>query len=149
MMELGTAVLIVRSVGAIALACALFGLYYNFGTFRNVLRSSREATDPPRFREAFYVMSAICVFFYGILGWMGIDFLFGNSERWVVFVVVLFAETIYFLAVGMLWARSTHGMSIAAASGISSGGLMVQLFILFPVWAPVVVWLARQRIVNP
>jgi len=104
--------------------------------------------DPPRFREAFYVMSAICVFFYGILVWIGIDFLFGNSERWVIFVMVLMAGIVYVLAVGLLWARSTHAMSISAASGISSGGLMVQLFILFPVWAPVVVWLARKGIVN-
>ena len=63
--------------------------------------------------------------------------------------MVMAAEIVFFLILGMLWARSRHAMSIGAATGISSGGLMLQWFILFPVWAPIVVWLARQRLLEP
>jgi hypothetical protein len=146
--ELSTAQLTIRIVGAVSLVCAAFGLWYNFATFRAALREPDEG-DTPQFRKAFLVMSAICVIFYVALAWTGTEFVIGISEHWAVFVAVLFAEAIYFLAVGMLWARSPHALSIGAATGVSSGGLSLQLYILFPLWAPVAVWLARDRIVSP
>jgi hypothetical protein len=148
-MELSTAQLTIRVVGIVALACAGFGLWYNFATFRAVLRERPDQADTPHFRKAFFVMSAICVVFYVALAWIGTEFIFGSSDRWAVFVAVLVAEVAYVLAVGMLWARSPHALSIAAATGVSNGGLVAQLLILFPIWAPVAIWLARERMAAP
>jgi hypothetical protein len=145
----GTAELTIRGVGAVTLGCAIYGFYFNFSTFRSILRRGREPDDPPYFREAFYVLSAICIFFYVVLGWIGTEFVLGRSERWAVFVTILVAEIIYVAVVGALWARSKHAMSIGAATGVSIGGLMAQLFILLPIWGPVVVWLARRSIAGP
>ena len=148
-MDLDTARLSVRVVGALTLVCAGYGLYYNFCTFRGFRESPRRSDDPPHVREAFYTLSAICVVFYLLLTWIGVEFLLGHTDHWAMFVTVLVAEVIYLFALGILWARSPHAMSIGAASGISSGGLMAQWFILFPLWAPIVVWFARQRMLSP
>jgi hypothetical protein len=147
-MESGVAHLTVRGVGAVTLACALYGLYYNVAAFRGVSRSSPDP-NAPHFHQAFYVLSAICISFYVVLSWIGVEFILGYSERWPLFVTVLIAEIIYIAMLGLLWARSKHAMSIAAATGASSGGLMAQMFILLPIWGPVVVWLAHQSIVTP
>jgi hypothetical protein len=37
-------------------------------------------------------------------------------------------------------------MSVGAATGIANGGLMAQFIILFPLWAPLVVWWARKKL---
>ena len=47
------------------------------------------------------------------------------------------------LIVGMSW-LSPMGMSIAAASGVSLGGLMPMMFSLLPVWAGLL-WLFAFR----
>jgi hypothetical protein len=59
---------------------------------------------------------------------------------------VLLFEVIYFLSVSLLWTRLTSGMSVAAATGVANGGLMVQFVILFPLWGPLVLWWAKKRL---
>lgn len=61
-----------------------------------------------------------------------------RTGRLLAFVLVF--EVGYFFAVGSMWREPTVGSSIAAATGIANGGLMVQFLILFPVWGPTAMW---------
>ena len=148
-MESETAQTLIRAVGVVAIGCAAYGLYYNSTTFHATFRRPPEPDEPVYFRQAFYTLSAICIVFYVLLGWVGVAFVIGRSGLWSLFVALMVAEVTFFIAVTALWRYSPHAMSIAAASGVSSGGLMAQFIILFPLWAPIIVWFAQQRLRMP
>ena len=136
-------------VGTVAILVALFGLYYNamtvFTAFRGGFSHLIEERKLTYFYQAFYVMSATCIACYLLLLLTGIDFL-RLRFRWVwPFTGVLIFEVIYFFCIGISWLAPNAGMSIATATGVANGGLMAQFIILFPLWAPLVLFWARQK----
>jgi hypothetical protein len=127
---------------------AVLGLLYNaaslFGVATGAVDQVSIDFDAPYLHAAFYVMSSICILFYVLLLVCGVQFIRLRSGLWWLFTTVLVMEVIFHFAVNWLWSHRTFGGSIAAATGISSGGLMFQFWVLFPLWAPVIVWLARR-----
>jgi len=99
--------------------------------------------------QAFYVMSAVCVTCYIVLAVCGVQFLRLSTSLMWLFVGVLIVEVAMWFITGRLSLHPTYGYSVGAATGISQGGLVPQFFILLPLWAPVLVWLARRSLVNP
>ena len=149
-MQPKTARIVLRTVGVLAIASAVFGLWYNALTFSAIYTDqSFESALPaptPFFRQAFYVMSAICIASYLILAWCGVQFLRLSTAWWWVFGLVGIVELLLLPVLGRLWLDREWGMSIGAASGIAVGGLMPQLIVLFPLWGPIAVWLARKSL---
>jgi hypothetical protein len=134
------------------LVCAGFGLLYNGASFYAVTSGALDTVqnqEPmPYVYQAFYVLSALCVACYIALAVCGIQFLRLSTSLIWLFVGVFVIEAIMWFATGRLWLHPTYGPSVAAATGISQGGLVPQFFTLLPLWAPVVVWLARRSLVR-
>ena len=141
--------LALRGVGACSVVFGLLGLAYNSATlFADYSSSSLEMNDdvnPGQFYTAFYVMSGICVAFYVTLLIVAVQLIRGNYGWARVLLVIVVLEVLYYLSVGALWTSPHYGMSVAAASGVSSGGLSFQAFTLFPIWGPwVALWASRR-----
>src|SRR5438128_12333573 len=91
-------------------------------------------------------MSTICIVCYTVLFYIGVQMIRGRTDvvRLLVFLVVF--EILYVFAVGSLWLMPDYGRSIAAATGVSNGGMMFQVFALFPIWAPIIAFLASRSL---
>jgi hypothetical protein len=137
------------TVGVIALLCAAFGLYYNASSllvsFHGAFSEVTQKEDQPYFYTAFYIMSVICIICYALLLWCGVEFVCLKFARAWLFTGLLVFEVVYFFCIGLLWMVPRIGMSVAGATGVANGGLMVQFIIVFPLWAPFVVHWARKR----
>jgi hypothetical protein len=137
-------------VGLATVILAVFGLWYNYSTllldYSLPLEQSSKTHDVTDFYPIFYTMSVICVVFYVLLLASGVQ-LIRKKPNWAfVLLAIVVLEIAYFLVVGWLWAHSLNGVSIAAASGVSSGGLMYQVYVVFPIWGPLLALWARRRI---
>jgi hypothetical protein len=135
-------------VGVASLAVAVFGAWYNFSTFGAVAADLQPDPKAPYYHQAFYIMSGFCVAFYLALAAIGIQLIRGKTNVWGWLLGVVILEVAYFVATSFLWLSPTLGVSVASATGVSSGGLMIQLITLFPVWAPLVAWLASRSLRN-
>ena len=137
---------IVMGTMSVTVVACLIGLYYNFSTLTiDMSNSSDDFETPPYFYQAFYSMSAICILFYLSLLVMSADFIRGNYRMLLPFTGVMVAEVIYFFLVGALWFHPQFGRSIAAATGVANGGLMIQFATLLPLWAPLALWAAKRN----
>jgi hypothetical protein len=137
--------LALRLVGGVAIAMGVLGICYNLVGLPALLVHWDNDPETPYFLPAFVIMSSICIACYALLIVSGIQFLRGRSALARLFADVLIFEVIYFLTIGMLWLIPVVGMSIGAATGVANGGLMIQAFILFPLWAPFVVKWAKKK----
>jgi len=146
--SLRSAHIVLRAVGIIAVLLAVGGVLYTAASLYTVASGGIDhlaiEAGTPYVRSAFYVMASICMFFYAAVLICGVQFIRLRSSLWWLFSAVLVAEVVFHFLVGWLWSHPTLGDSIAGASGISSGGLVLQFFVLFPLWAPIVVWLAHR-----
>ena len=140
----------VIAVGVVGLITALFGLWYNGTTFLTALRGGfSDLVTQQRltyFYPAFYVMSCICLGCYVLLLLCGVDLLRARLRCFWLLTGVLVFEVIYFFLVAMSWLVPSVGMSVASATGVANGGLTIQFVILFPLWAPAVLWWARMKL---
>lgn len=137
--------LILRLVGAMAIALSILGLYYNFSGLSRYFANPGYDPETPYFESAFTLMSAVCIACYIALVIIGAQFLRGRSKFLHIFTGILIFEVIYFYAAAVMSFVPKLGMSIAAALGVSNGGLVFQGLILFPIWAPLAVnWAARR-----
>lgn len=133
-------------VGAFSMISGLLGLAYNgltmFAAFAGAFEKLPENSTLPYFKPAFFVMSGICIACYLGLIYCAIELF---RKKWHVsrlLVLLLIFEVGYFFAIGSLWLEPTVGRSIGAASGVATGGLMIQFIALFPIWAPTALWLS-------
>ena len=140
--------IMLRVVGVIAILVAVGGILYTAASLYAVASGGIDQlaieSDTPYVHAAFYVMASVCVFFYAVLLLCGVQFIRLRSSLWWLFAAVLAVEVIFFFLVGYLASHPTFGSSIAGATGNSSGGLVFQFFVLFPLWAPIIVWLAHR-----
>ena len=137
-------------VGLLAIAFALLGLLYNSSTLAVGLSGAFSELARDReldyFYPAFYTMSAICIGCYAVLFVCGVQFVRVRTGVLPLFVGVLVFEVVYFFTVALTWAVPSVGLSIAAATGVSNGGLMFQGCVLFPRWAPLLAWWSKRRL---
>jgi hypothetical protein len=131
---------ILQAIGIIAILCGAYGLYYNYTSF-DVLFSGafdtpETAREAPYFYPAFYVMSAACTASFVILVRIGIQFFPLQLEELSQFKWLMVFEVGYVIVIGLLWLAPEIGRSVAAATGVANEGLMIQVVILFPLWAP-------------
>ena len=136
-----------KLVGITAIVLAIGGLWYNFAGLPTFLANREHDPEIPYFLPAFVIMSAVCVVCYLLLIVSGVQFVRGRLSVLPLFKGVLVFEIVYFLSIGLVgWPMPEIGRSIAAATGVANGGLMLQAFILFPLWAiPVVRWAERKQ----
>jgi uncharacterized membrane protein YozB (DUF420 family) len=139
-------------VGVTTVVLAMLGLWYNYSTlfldYSLPLEQSGKEHALQNFYPIFYRMSVICIVFYLILLASGVQ-LIRKKTGWVfVLLGVVVMEVLYFLFVGYLWAHSPSGFSVAAATGVSTGGLSYQVYVGFPVWGPLLALWARRRILT-
>ncbi len=140
-------------VGVAGILFSTLGFWYNFQTifmdFSGFHTEMEGEVNPEYFYAAFYSMSGICIIFYSALFLTSIQ-LIRKQANWAFGLLAIVAlELVYYLVIGMMWARSPYGMSVGAATGISSGGLMFQAVALYPLWGPVVALWARSRLTIP
>lgn len=136
-------------LGVVSVGCAGLGLHYNAGSmFTNLSGAFQKMIDEyklPYFYQSFYVMSAVCIAFYLILLFCGIEFLRSRFRFVWLFVYVLVFEVVYFFMTAFYWLIPGLGRNVAAADGVANGGQMFQFLILLPLWAPfLAVWTKRQ-----
>lgn len=135
---------------------AAAGIWYNSATLTvdysglseelNTEESEFGPYDLSYFYPIFYLLWSICITFYILLAITGIQ-LIRLKTGWVFALLgVVLVEVVYFLLLGRSWLMPEYGPSIGAATGISSGGLVFQWVSLFPIWAPLAAFWARNRI---
>ncbi len=139
-------------VGVTTVVFAMLGLWYNYSTlfldYSLPLEQSGKEHDIQNFYPIFYTMSVICIVFYVILLASGVQLIRKKTGWAFVLSGVVAVEVLYFVFVGYLWAHSPSRFSIAAATGVSTGGLTYQIYVLFPVWGPLLALWARRRILT-
>ena len=138
----------VVAVAAVGVLSAIFGLYYSgtslfaaFGGRFSELVAQRKLAG---FYPTFYFMSCVCITCYLLLLVSSVNLLLGRLRWSRLLTAVVIFEVAYFAAVAALW-LSPFGMSVGAATGVANGGLMAQFVILFPLWAPLLLWRARRK----
>lgn len=137
-----------RSIGVASILLAALGLLYNAMFILPEFFLGSDDPAGPYFYPAFYIMSAICVACYLLLLTLGIQFVRLNTSNLGLFVFLFLFEIIYIKVVFILWNHPTIGMSVAEATGVANGGLMLQRWTLFPLWAvPVLLW-ARYKLTT-
>jgi hypothetical protein len=150
--QLRTARIVLRAVGVLALLFAAFGLWYNTGSFvafqSGAFDAPIPAFDTPYFRPAYLILSSVCVACFLVLACCGVQFLRLASTLWWLFTATAVVEVFFIFIVGAAWLHPVYGASIAAASGVSGGGLRPQWLLLFPIWGPVTVWFARRALLR-
>ena len=142
----------VKVVGIVAVLVAILGLIYNgmtlfsaqSGAFSDLIKQQNLS----RFYQAFYAMSVICIACYLLIIACGIALIQSRLNWSIILSGVLIFEVIYLLSIGLLWSRLDSSMSVAAATGVANGGLMFQVFILFPIWAPLILKWAKKKIAQ-
>lgn len=135
-------------VGIAAIILAIVGLVYNFASLCADFSSLLQKNEVPYFYPAFYAMSVICIVCYVLLFYVGVQMIRGEPHVTRLLVLLIVFEILYFFAVGFLWVTPNYGMSIAAATGVANGGMMFQVFCLFPMWAPIVAYVASRSLSN-
>jgi len=135
-------------VGVVSILTGVAGLAYSATTFfRDYAQSAGPET--PYFYACFYLMSGICIMCCAGLVYAGKRFLRGDSEPIKWFIGLLVFEVCFFFAIGTAWASGViwpeFAMSVAAATGIATGGLSFQFAVLFPLWGPFVAYWGYKR----
>ena len=119
---------------------------YNVGSMQVDFSKGPIEIDQPYFNQAFKIMSGICITFYALLFIIGVQFIRGKTGVWPYLMFLLIAEFFYFMSVSSMWMSSEYGMCVAAATGVANGGLMYQVGWWYPVWAPIVGFVASRRL---
>jgi len=138
-----TAIIGLRIVAVATCLMAGLGAFYTLvvGYF-TILGPAHFDAESPYFRQAYYAMASICLAFYVLLLYLGVQFWRLRTELRFWFLGILIAELVYFLVVGSLWRLENEkiALSIAAATGVANGGLSIQGITLFPIWATAIVF---------
>ena len=134
---------IVRIVGVASIFIAVGGIAYNVVYFTALIGAS-EVNEHPYFHAAYYTMVAICFLFYVTIIWFGISFIKLKLKYWYIYALLFVVEYLYFSSIGYFWAIENEAISssIAAATGVANGGLVLQFFSGIFIWGPILIFLA-------
>jgi hypothetical protein len=133
--------IVLRLIGLLSIALAAFGLIYIGISLLLSAFPNRLTNNPPYFLPTFYVMAAAVVLIEVAIAWSGWSFVKGNVARVFPFIVACACTEALPIIVRRLADHPSIGHSIAAATGISTGGIYLQWAIRFPIWAPLIVLL--------
>ena len=137
----------VIATAVITILSCLFGLFYIFSSLITAFSGGFESVEnQPYFHQAFYIMSSICIVLKLCLICFSVDLLRGNLRTVNLFAAVLIFEILYTFSIGAFWLHPKLGRSIAGASGVANGGLMAQFIVLLPLWAPIVLRVAKRKL---
>ncbi len=132
---------VLKIVGGAGVLLSLVGLWYH--TTCLSVDYSRQPR-PPYFFQAWYTMAGINIVLLlaGIV--LGIALIRG-VVKWVsLFVALQVLIVLDTFLPGLFWLHPRLGLSIAAASGISSGTIF-QIIVLFPIWGSIAaIWAVRR-----
>ena len=133
-------------VGVFSITVAVMGIRYNIISFSTNFSGFMKGQNITYFYPAFYTMSCICIACYICILICGVQFLRLRTGLIKLFTGVVIFEIIYFVSIGTICLIPNIGVSVAAAMGVANGGLMFQVFTLFPLWAPFLAGWAAKRI---
>ncbi len=137
-------------LGVLNILFAAFGFLYNSLSFYGFIKIHEIDKDTPYFNQAFIIMSTICIFYYIMLLITGIQ-LIRRKVFWIkIFIMVLILEVLFPLTIGISWLpmgpiSEDISTSVAAATGISMGGLAPQLIIWYPLWGIILAIIAKKK----
>ena len=139
-------------IGISSIVVAILGALYNGWMLYIDLPGNTNDIDAEINEEyfvmSFYIMTYICLIFFTFLFLSGIQ-LIRQKLVWVyVLVTVITLEIIYWLILGSMWLHPKYGYSIAAATGVSNGGLTFQIFSLYIIWAPLLALYVKFKSSN-
>ena len=123
-----------RTVGFLGLACSLFCFWYIAYVAFSVFGSLPRTEGPPRFVEWYVGLSSIAALIAIGVAVGSVDLACLRIRGIRLLTICSLLPLPLLMIVGMSW-LSPMGQSIAAASGVSLGGLMPMLFSLLPLWA--------------
>ncbi len=136
-------------VGLVAVLFAMVGLLGNFATAAVVMSGALSEFHKQEglvyFNQVFYTMSGVCIACNILLIFCGLDLLFVRYRRAVLLTEICVFEVIYFFAIRTLCQDPTIGRSVSAAMGVANAGMMFPWLTLFPLWAPLLLWWAKQH----
>lgn len=150
-MQKRTSFIVLRIVGASGVLLALIGFWYNVNTFSTdyapLLAELADEGDVSHFNTAFLIMSGVCVVFFSILLMTGVQLLRLKTNWAFVLLAIMVLEVIYFFSIGAVWVHFPYGYSVAAATGVSNGGLAFQAITGFVFWGPVAaIWARKSQV---
>ena len=144
------------ALGVLNLLFAILGLIPSGISGATVMFQGLAAMpDAPYEIPAFAVMWSVTVCCLVGLAIIGADFLSGRARLAPWFSGLLAFEVVWTVLPGLLWRVWTPewrpvAMSIAAATGIANGGIMVQWFVFYPVWGIFAArWVKRAIVAGP
>lgn len=140
---------IARILGIVTLLSALFGIAYSATSLSFVRSDADREYRLPHFDAAFYAMSAICIVCYVALLWCGYQLIRLRLNVSGLLIGIWLSEIAYFLLVRFCGSVPGVGKSIAGATGVANGGLMVQFLILLPIWGPLAILLLKRLQISP
>jgi hypothetical protein len=140
---------LVVATGVLILVLSCLGLLFNISFIRYALHGGlQKLGDNPKYPYiyyAWYTMLTICTIFYFLFIICGVQLL-RFRLRTIFWLNALFVlECVYFIALFVAPTILVIRSSVAVASGVNSG-LMLQWFVLLPVWAPWALLKARRSI---
>lgn len=138
-----------RILGILAILFGLVGLWYNGLT---VFSASRIELDPetPYFVSVFRALSATFIAYYIGLLVTGVQLIRTRPAWLLVLSGILALEIFTFFAISAMWLFPVRAvaMSVGAATGVSAGGIVPQLFTLFPIWGVIWACITYWRMVS-
>ncbi len=137
-----------RFVGISSIILAGVGVITNSLTFS--FGASRIEPDAPYFNIAYIIMSLICITCYLLLFFFGVKFIRLQAQVYPYFVGLLVFEVIYVFSIWIVVSPFSDSVqfSVARATGITNGGLMVQFVTLFILWAPILIRAAKREVAK-
>jgi hypothetical protein len=128
--------------------CVCFTIMGIIGLAASNLRNSAQS---PYFLEAFVAMVAINITFEIMLAIAGVRLWQTRREGLAICNVLFPVEAVYFLIIVILWSQAVPesvSLSVAGATGIGNGALVLQWSTGYPIIALVVLNILRRRL-NP
>jgi hypothetical protein len=132
--------------GIVTLGCSILGLYWNASGYSILSNEAEMFQKFQYFYPIAYLMLAINIACFLVLGWCGVDQVRLRLLYTRLFIGLFIFELAYVLLVGrILFYHEIIGESLAAAAGVTFPRLVFPAFILLPIWAPILlVWVKRQ-----
>lgn len=131
----------IRFIGVCCFLLAIFGFWY-LGNTIHVLNDHSFTSEYPYLKLSYAIMAGVNALFFAALCILG-GTLFMQKKAYTKWLVGLIAiEIIYMSLVGASWGylEPEYSSSVAAATGIANGGMMIQAISGFVLWGPLILW---------
>jgi hypothetical protein len=123
----------------ICMVLSVWGLIYIID-YALVIMGNLRDPEAPLFHITYPVMALVNMFFFIALFFIGSFYLKGITKYWYAFIVLMALQLGYDFLIGYLWSHPYEplSLSVAAATGVTGGGHVVQSKIYFGVWGSLI-----------